>query len=55
MLRFVDGLLEFIPGLFLIFSESDIDAVFAPVEISEALFEIDTDFILLRFGMLYTA
>ena len=55
VLRAVDGVLEFIPGLFLLFSESDIDALFAPVENSEALFEIDSPFILLRFGMKYTA
>lgn len=55
VLRGMDGLLEFIPGLFLFFSESDIDPLFAPVENSEALYELDTPVILLRFGMKYTA
>jgi len=55
VLRTVYGVLEFVPGLFLLFSESDIDALFAPVENSEALYEIDSPFILLRFGMKYTA
>ena len=55
VLRAIDGLLELIPGVFLFFSESDIDPLFAPVENSEALFEIDSPVILLRFGMKYTA
>jgi len=55
VLRIMDGLLEVIPGVFLFFSESDIDPLFAPVENSEALYEIDSPVILLRFGMKYTA
>lgn len=55
VIRGIDGLLEFIPGVLLFFSESDIDPLFAPVENSEALFEIDSPIILLRFGMKYTA
>ncbi len=55
VIREIDGLLELIPGMFLFFSESDIDPLFAPVENSEALYEIDSPIILLRFGMKYTA
>ena len=55
VLRALDGLLEFIPGVLLFFSEADIDPLFAPVENSEALFEIDSPVILLRIGMKYTA
>ena len=55
VIREIDGLLELIPGVMLFFSESDIDPLFAPVENSEALYEIDSPIILLRFGMKYTA
>ena len=55
VIREIDGLLELIPGMFLFFSEADIDPLFAPVENSEALYEIDLPIILLRFGMKYTA
>ena len=54
-LRMVDGILEFIPGWFLRSSESDIDPLFAPVENSEALYEFEWGYILLRIGMKYTS
>jgi len=50
VIRGMDGLLEFIPGVMLFFSESDIDPLLAPVENSEALYEIDSPVILLRLG-----
>ncbi len=55
VLRAVYGLLEFLPGLGLVVSENDIDPLFAPVENSEALFDVETPVIPIRLGLLYTA
>jgi hypothetical protein len=55
VIREMTGLLELIPGLLLFFSKDDLDPLLAPAEDSDALVEIENDFLPIRFGVLYTA
>lgn len=55
VLREVTGLIELIPGLGLVFLEADLHPLFAPVERGEALVDVETDYLNIKFGMNYTA
>jgi hypothetical protein len=55
ILREVSGLLELLPGIGLAFMEADLDPIFAPVERGEALVDVETVAINVKFGMNYTA
>ena len=55
VLREVTGLLELIPGIGLAFLEADLDPLMAPVERGEALVDVETDVLNVKFGMNYTA
>ncbi len=55
VIREVTGLLELIPGLGLVFLEADLHPLFAPVERGEALVDVETDFLNVKFGMNYTS
>ena len=54
VIREITGLIEFIPGLLVLFLEADLDPIFAPVERGNALFEVDTAAIRLKMGVDYT-
>jgi len=54
VIRAVTGILEFIPGLGLLFFDTDLDPLYDPVERSEALVDYDTRFLNLKFGIDYT-
>ena len=53
-IRAITGVLEFLPGLGLLFFDNDLDPLYAPVERSEALVDYDTRFLNLKFGIDYT-
>ena len=54
ILREVTGLIELLPGIGLVFSETDLDPLFAPVERADALVDVETDVLNIKFGMNYT-
>jgi len=53
VLRIFSGLIEFVPGLFLIPFEADLDPLFAPPERSNALIWEDYDFLTIKLGINY--
>jgi hypothetical protein len=55
VLREVTGLIELLPGLGLLFMEADLDPLFAPVERGEALVDVETEVLNIKFGMNYTS
>ncbi len=55
IIREVTGLIELLPGLGLLFLEADLDPLYAPVERGEALVDVETAVINIKFGMNYTA
>ena len=55
ILREVTGLIELLPGLGLAFLEADLDPLFAPVERGEALVDVETVVVNIKFGMNYTS
>ena len=56
VLRCVAGFLEFIPGVFLVFTNNEMDPMFAPVERGEAvLWDYPTAVIDFKIGIDYTA
>lgn len=55
ILREVTGLIELLPGLGLVFLEADLHPLFAPVERGEALVDVETVVVNIKFGMNYTA
>lgn len=55
VLREITGLIELIPGLGLVFMEADLDPLFAPVERGEALVDVETTVLNIKFGMNYTS
>jgi len=55
ILREVTGLIELIPGLGLVFFEADIDPLYAPVERGEALVDVETPPLNVKFGVNYTS
>jgi hypothetical protein len=52
--RELAGLIELGPGLALAFFEPDLDPLFAPVERAEALVDIETELLYVKFGVNYT-
>lgn len=55
ILREVTGLIELLPGLGLVFLEADLDPLYDPIERGEALVDVETDQITIKFGMNYTS
>lgn len=53
-IRAISGVLEFLPGLGLLFFDTDMDPLYDPVENSEALVDYDTRFLNMKFGIDYT-
>jgi hypothetical protein len=53
-IRLLSGLLEFLPGLGLVFFDADLDPLFAPPEKSAALVDYDTPPLHFKFGLTYT-
>jgi hypothetical protein len=54
-IRLVTGLLEFVPGLLLLPFEADMDPLFAPGEKANALVDIETAPLNIKFGIDYTS
>lgn len=54
VIRIVAGILEFVPGLGLLFFDTDLDPLYDPVERGEALVDYDTRFLNVKFGIDYT-
>lgn len=54
VLRSVTGVLELIPGLFLLPFETDMEPLFDPAEDNEALVDVDLFLMNLKFGVDYT-
>jgi len=54
-LREIAGLLELVPGLGLLFFEADLDPLFDPVERNEALVDLETPPLRIKFGVNYVA
>jgi hypothetical protein len=54
IIREIAGLLELVPGLGLFFFETDMDPLYDPVERGEALVDIDTPPLAVKFGVNYT-
>jgi hypothetical protein len=55
ILREVTGLIELLPGLGLLFMEADLDPLMAPVERGEALVDVETEVLNIKFGLNYTS
>jgi len=53
-IRAITGVLEFLPGLGLLFFDNDLDPLYDPVERGEALVDYDTRFLNVKFGIDYT-
>jgi len=53
-IRAITGVLEFVPGLGLLFFDADLDPLYAPVERGDALVDYDTRFLNVKFGIDYT-
>ena len=54
-IREIAGLLELVPGLGLLFFDADLDPLFDPVERNEALVDVDTPPLDIKFGVNYVA
>ena len=54
-IRTLAGLLELVPGLVLLPFEADMDALFAPSEKAEALVDIETTPVYIKFGVDYSS
>jgi hypothetical protein len=54
-LREVAGLLELLPGIFLLPFELDMDPLFAPTEKANAMVDIETPPLNIKFGIDYTS
>jgi hypothetical protein len=54
-IREIAGLLELVPGLGLLFFEPDLDPLFDPVERNEALVDVETPPLNIKFGVNYVA
>lgn len=55
ILREVTGLIELLPGLGLVFLEADLDPLYDPVERGEALVDVQTPPLNIKFGVNYTS
>ena len=54
VVRCFTGVLEFVPGLGLVFFEADLDPLFAPPYRGQALIDYDTPPLYIKFGVDYT-
>jgi hypothetical protein len=54
VIREITGLIEFVPGLMVLFLDADLDPIYAPVERGDALMDVDTPVIRLKTGVDYT-
>jgi len=54
VVREITGLIEFVPGLMVLFIDADLDPIFAPVERGNALLDVETPVIRLKTGVDYT-
>jgi hypothetical protein len=54
VIRAVTGVLEFVPGIGLLFFDTDLDPLYDPVERGDALVDYDTRFLNVKFGIDYT-
>jgi hypothetical protein len=54
IVRCFTGVLEFVPGLGLFFFEADLDPLFAPPYRGQALIDVDTPPLHIKFGVDYT-
>jgi len=54
-IREIAGLLELVPGLGLLFFDADLDPLFGPVERSDALVDLETPPLNIKFGVNYIA
>jgi hypothetical protein len=54
-IREIAGLLELVPGLGLLFFDADLDPLFGPVERNEALVDLETPPLNIKFGVNYVA
>ena len=53
IIRCMTGVLEFLPGLGLLFFEADLDPIFAPPEKADALVDRETPILDVKFGVNY--
>lgn len=53
-IRAISGVLEFVPGLGLLFFDTDLDPLYDPAENGEGLVDYDTRFMNFKFGIDYT-
>ncbi len=54
-IREIAGLLELVPGLGLLFFDADLDPLFGPIERNEALVDVETPPLNIKFGVNYVA
>ena len=54
IVREITGLIEFVPGLMVLFLDADLDPIYAPVERGNALLDVETPVIRLKTGVDYT-
>jgi hypothetical protein len=54
IVREIAGLIEFVPGLLVLFLDADLDPIYAPVERGNALMDVETPVIRLKLGVDYT-
>ena len=54
VIREITGLIEFVPGLLVLFLDADLDPIYAPVERGNALMDYETPVIRLKMGVDYT-
>lgn len=54
VVREISGLIEFVPGLMVLFLDADLDPIYAPIERGNALLDVDTPPIRLKLGVDYT-
>jgi hypothetical protein len=53
LIRCMTGVIEFLPGLGLLPFEADLDPIFAPAEKADALVDVDTPVLNVKFGINY--
>jgi hypothetical protein len=53
IIRCMTGLIEFVPGLFLVPFDADLDVLFSPAEKADALVDEDTPVLNIKFGIDY--
>jgi hypothetical protein len=53
LIRCMTGVIEFLPGLGLLPFEADLDPIFAPAEKADALVDVDTPVLTVKFGVNY--